>query len=48
MELSRDNLRLAKRVVGLMNERGARQMREAGTAGPQMAALVRDCIREVS
>jgi xylose isomerase len=48
MELSRDNLRLARAVVRLMNERGARQMRQAGTAGPEMAALLRDCIREVS
>jgi xylose isomerase len=48
MELSRDNLRLAKSVVQLMNEKGAAEMREAGTAGPEMSVLLRDCIREVS
>ena len=48
MEISRDNLCLAKRVVGLMNEKGARELRAAGTYGPEMAVLVRDCIRAVS
>jgi len=46
IEISRDNLRLARMAVGLMNERGAREMRAAGCYGPEMAALVRDCIRE--
>lgn len=46
MELSRDNLRLAKGAVQLLNERGARELRSAGTSGPEMATLVRDCIRE--
>ncbi len=46
IEISRDNLRLAKQVVQLMNQRGAREMRQAGTFGPEMAVLVRDCIRE--
>ncbi|MCX8036911.1 MAG: sugar phosphate isomerase/epimerase [Candidatus Sumerlaeia bacterium] len=46
IEISRDNLRLAKQVVQLMNQRGAREMREAGTFGPEMAVLVRECIRE--
>lgn len=44
--LSRDNLRYAQRVVSLMNERGARDMRESGACGPEMAALVRDCIAD--
>ena len=48
MEISRDNLRLAKDVVALLNERGARGLRAAGTDGPEMAVLVRDCIRAVS
>jgi hypothetical protein len=46
IEMSRDNLRLAKRVAVLMRERGADEMRAAGTCGPEMAALVRECIRE--
>ncbi len=46
IEISRDNLRLAKQVVQLMNQKGAREMRQAGTYGPEMAVLVRDCIRE--
>jgi len=48
IELSRDNLRMAAAVVELMNHRGARELRAAGTAGPEMAALVGQCIREVS
>ncbi len=47
MEISRDNLRLAKDVVKLMNERGAKEMRESGEYGPEMAVLTRDCIMEV-
>jgi xylose isomerase len=47
IELSRDNLRLAKKVVNLLNENGAAQMRAEGTHGPEMAELVRDCIRKV-
>jgi xylose isomerase len=47
IEISRDNLRLAAQVVERMNEKGAREMRAAGTQGPEMAVLVRDCIREV-
>ncbi|MBM3334949.1 TIM barrel protein [Candidatus Sumerlaeota bacterium] len=46
IEISRDNLRLAKQVVQLMNQKGAREMREKGTFGPEMSVLVRDCIRE--
>ncbi len=46
IEISRDNLRRALAVVHLMNERGAEQMRSAGTFGPETAELVRDCIRE--
>jgi sugar phosphate isomerase/epimerase len=48
IELSRDNLRLAAAVVALMNENGARELRAAGTSGPEMAALVSRCIRVVS
>jgi xylose isomerase len=47
IELSRDNLRLAGRVVELMNQRGAQEMRAAGTRGPEMSELMRDCIRDV-
>jgi len=47
IEISRDNLRLAGRVVALLKEKGVSEMREAGTYGPEMAVLVRDCIREV-
>jgi sugar phosphate isomerase/epimerase len=46
--LARDNLRLAAAVVELMNKKGARELRAAGTSGPEMAALVRRCIGEVS
>ncbi|MFO8006331.1 MAG: sugar phosphate isomerase/epimerase family protein [Candidatus Brocadiia bacterium] len=46
IEISRDNLRRALGVVHLMDERGAGEMRSAGTCGPEMAELVRDCIRE--
>jgi len=48
IELSRDNLRLAARVVDLLNEKGARDMRTAGTSGPEMSALTRDCITQAS
>jgi xylose isomerase len=44
IELARDNLRLAARVVELLNEQGAAEMRAAGTFGTEMATLVRDCI----
>ncbi len=47
IEISRDNLRLAGEVVDRMNQRGARQMREEGNHGPEMAVLIRDCIMEV-
>jgi sugar phosphate isomerase/epimerase len=46
MEISRDNLRYAAAVVDLMNAKGARDMREAGTSGPEMAILIRECIKE--
>lgn len=48
IELSRDNLRLAARVVDLMNEKGAKDMREAGTFGTEMARLIQQCIREAN
>jgi xylose isomerase len=44
IELSRDNLYLAKQVVDLMNEKGARELRASGTHGPEMAELVRNCM----
>ncbi len=47
IELSRDNLYLSKQAVDLMNERGARELRETGTNGPEMAVLTRDCIMNV-
>jgi xylose isomerase len=46
IEISRDNLYRAKRVVELMNEKGAREMRDAGIHGPEMAVLVRECVVE--
>jgi xylose isomerase len=46
IELSRDNLRYAQRVVELMNARGARELRAAGCYGPEIAVLTRECIRE--
>jgi len=46
IELSRDNLRLAERVVKLMREKGADEMRREGTKGPEMAELIRECIKE--
>jgi len=48
IELSRDNLRLAATVVDLLNEKGAKDMRIRGSFGPEMAALVRECIAEVA
>ncbi len=46
IELSRDNLHYAKRVVDLMNKKGAKELRESGQHGPEMAVLMRDCIAE--
>ncbi len=48
IEISRDNLHLAKAVVAHLKEKGAPDMRASGKYGPEMAVLVRDCIREVS
>ncbi len=48
IELSRDNLRLAARVVDLLNEKGAKEMRHAGTFGPEMASLIRQCVAEAN
>ncbi len=47
IELSRDNLYLAREVVNVMNEKGAREMRESGLHGPEMARLTLDCIMQV-
>jgi len=46
MTLSRDNLRLGTEAVALLKECGAPELRRAGTNGPEMARLVRDCIRK--
>ena len=46
IELSRDNLYLAKQVVDLMNEKGVREPRASGTHRPELAALTRDCIMQ--
>ena len=44
IKLSVDNLRFAQRVVSLMNERGASELRESGENGPAMARLLLQCI----
>ncbi|MFC1509765.1 sugar phosphate isomerase/epimerase family protein [Candidatus Omnitrophota bacterium] len=44
IKLSVENLRFAQRVVSLMNERGARELRESGEKGPEMARLLLQCI----
>jgi xylose isomerase len=46
IEISRDNLHFAQRVVDRLNKKGARQMRQAGLQGPEMAVLLRECIRQ--
>ncbi|MFC1558006.1 sugar phosphate isomerase/epimerase family protein [candidate division KSB1 bacterium] len=46
IEVSRDNLRLAERTVKLMREKGADKMRKDGTKGPEMAELIRECIKQ--
>ena len=46
MELSVENLNLAQSVVDLMKERGADELMTQSGKGPEMAALIRDCIRE--
>jgi len=48
IELSRDNLLLAAKVVDLLKEKGANDMRTAGTFGTEMSVLVRDCIRQAN
>ncbi len=44
IEISRDNLILAKQIVQEIKKQGAADMRQSGTFGPEMAELVRDCI----
>jgi len=46
MKLSVENLRLAQKVVKIMNEKGAAELRKTGMDGPAMARLIRDSIRE--
>jgi len=48
MRLSVENLRLATGVVEMMNERGAGEMRATGRMGPEISALMRDCITKVT
>ena len=48
MKLSVENLNLAQAVVDLMNEKGAKELRKQSGAGPEMSALMRDCIREAT
>ena len=46
MDLSRDNLRLAQRVVKIMNEKGARELRADGTKGIELSRLMIEGIQE--
>ncbi len=46
LKLSVENLGLAQQVVELMKAEGAEELRARNGAGPQMAALIRDCIRK--
>lgn len=46
MKLSAENLNFAQAVVELMNQKGAKELRQSGTNGPAMSRLIRDCIRE--
>jgi xylose isomerase len=46
MTLSVENLTLAARVVEEMKKRGAEKLRTRPDTGPEMARLLRDCIRE--
>jgi xylose isomerase len=46
MEQSRDNLRLARRVVDLMNEKGSRELRRVGNKGMDLTYLMLDCMQE--
>jgi sugar phosphate isomerase/epimerase len=48
MKLSVENLRLGRAVVELMNRKGARELRRQKGKGPEMSALIRDCIRQAS
>lgn len=46
IEVSRDNLRLAQRVVSYMNDNGAREMRAAGDMGLELSQLMLKGLRE--
>jgi sugar phosphate isomerase/epimerase len=46
IELARDNLYFAQAVVQLMKQRGAQALRVSGKAGPELAVLIRECLRE--
>lgn len=47
MALSVENLNLAQAVVELMKEKGSETLRSQSGKGPQMARLIRNCIREI-
>jgi sugar phosphate isomerase/epimerase len=46
MQLSVRNLRLAKSVVHLLNERGLKELRSQKGKGPEVSELILNCIRE--
>jgi xylose isomerase len=46
IELSVENMRYAERVVDLMNERGAKELRASGLNGIELSRLTLACIRE--
>ncbi len=46
IEVSRNNLRLAQRVVGVMNENGARELRAAGDKGLELSELMIRSLQE--
>ena len=46
MKLAVENLNLAQAVVEVMKEKDAEALRSQSGKGPQMAKLIRDCIRE--
>jgi xylose isomerase len=47
IELSRDNLRLAGRVVKFMKEKGIEELWKPGTNGPEISRFILECIRKV-
>jgi len=47
MKLAVENLRYAGSVAALIKDRGGEKLRSSKGKGPQMAALIRNCMREV-